>query len=368
MNYLRPGIAISSLFSFFLLLSSCSAQDGSGHPPDGATDSLPTPGTSSIRALLNVSQAPTDPLFYIEGQLCQHLRRIHQDRRGDLWMGTNVYGLMRYDGDSLRYYSKKNGLDFGRITAIVEDEQGNVWFGSYNGLTRYDGSSFTRFTEEDGLVDDDIWSVVIAADSTFWIGTMNGVSRFDGKEFTSFPIPKASVEDTNTILSYNRISCIMEDRDGTFWFGTDGFGICRFDGRSFTHLSTKDGLCDNNVTSILQDKEGKVWIGTMFGGISRYDGKAFTNFTREGVIEGIEVWSIFEDLHGNIWFPAENHGVYRYDGKAFTNFDQKDGLNTNGIQCFYEDREGRFWLGGWGGLFRFDGNSFYSVTREGPWE
>ena len=39
-------------------------------------------------------------------------------------MGTNVYGLMRYDGDSLRYYSKKNGLDFGRITAIVEDEQG----------------------------------------------------------------------------------------------------------------------------------------------------------------------------------------------------------------------------------------------------
>ncbi|MCB0535322.1 MAG: hypothetical protein KDD14_24155, partial [Saprospiraceae bacterium] len=69
----------------------------------------------------------------------------------------------------------------------------------------------------------------------------------------------------------------------------------------------------------------------------------------------------------NIWFAAENHGVYRYDGASFTNFNTTDGLNTNGVLCIFEDQQGRFWLGGWGGLFRFDGTSFFSVTKDGPW-
>ncbi|NND34131.1 MAG: regulator, partial [Saprospiraceae bacterium] len=105
-------------------------------------------------------------------------------------------------------------------------------------------------------------------------------------------------------------------------------------------------------------------------------GESFTNFTANGTISGAEVWSIYEDESGNIWFPAENSGVYRYNAgsgyedehpDAFTNFDAADGLNTNGIQSIFRDKEGRFWFGGWGGLFRYDGKSFYSVTKTGPW-
>ena len=31
-----------------------------------------------------------DPLFFLPGQLCQHVRRIYQDQQDNLWMGTNV--------------------------------------------------------------------------------------------------------------------------------------------------------------------------------------------------------------------------------------------------------------------------------------
>ena len=90
---------------------------------------------------------------------------------------------------------------------------------------------------------------------------------------------------------------------------------------------------------------------------------------------GTEAWSLYEDRAGNIWFPVENFGMYRYDaspagrqGNALTNFDKKNGLASNAIQCAFEDRDGRLWLGGWMGLFRYDGKSFINVTKYGPWQ
>ena len=84
-------------------------------------------------------------------------------------------------------------------------------------------------------------------------------------------------------------------------------------------------------------------------------------------MNGTEAWDLYEDPAGNIWFPIENSGVYRYNGKTFTNFGEAQGLTTNAIQCTYQDRTGRLWLGGWQGLFRYDGETIISVGKDGPW-
>jgi ligand-binding sensor domain-containing protein len=99
-----------------------------------------------------------------------------------------------------------------------------------------------------------------------------------------------------------------------------------------------------------------------------HDGQTFTNFTQDGVISGAEVSGFYEDKKGNIWFASENDGVYRYNGISFTKFGKKEGLQSTSILSIFEDREDRFWFGGWGGLFRYDGISFFPVTKDGPWE
>lgn len=337
----------------------------------GPADNSPQERVTLARASVAQDTLPTagmEHLFFLDGQLCAWVRQIFQDRRGDLWIGTNHYGVMRYANDTLTYHTDTEGLAAGRITGIVEDAAGNVWIGTQRGLTKYDGTTFTNYDEQDGLSDSEIWSLLLDREGGFWIGTTTGVFRFDGEQFTPFPIPKTAVRDTNTILSYDRITSILEDRNGSIWFGTDGFGICRYDGTTFSHLTRANGLADDNIAALLEDRRGNIWIGTMFGGISRYDGRTFTNYTQDGAVRGEEVYGLYEDPAGNIWFSAEGQGIYRYNGNSFRGFTAEDGLESSGIQCFYADREGRFWLGGWGGLFRSDGDTFTPVTREGPWE
>lgn len=307
-----------------------------------------------------------DPLFFIEGQLCQHLRKIFQDSKGNLWFGTNVYNLMLYDGNTLQYITDKDGFSGGRVTGILEDSTGNIWFATSLGLNKYDGESFTIFKEADGLLNSEIWSLIIDSKGFFWIGHNEGLSRFDGKEFQNISLPQPQVKENSTIYSPARIVGIVEDKDGALWLGTDGFGICKYDGKSFISFTTENGLADNAIHEIMLDSNGLLWIGTYWGGLSRFDGEKFTNFTKEGKIRGVEVSAFFEDVNGDIWFGVENNGVYKYDGTVFKHYNQES-FSNGSILSIYKDKDDRFWFGGWGGLFRYSKETFTPVTEDGPW-
>ena len=144
-------------------------------------------------------------------------------------------------------------------------------------------------------------------------------------------------------LADNIVKSIFQDREGLLWFGTNGGGVSRYEGQTFTTFTTQDGLAANGVTSIIQDREGALWFGT-WDGVSRYEGKIFTSFTTQDGLVHNSVTSMVQDREGVLWFGTLGGGVSRYDGKTFTTFTTQDGLAHNSVTAMVQDQEGALWF------------------------
>src|SRR5678810_973118 len=117
-------------------------------------------------------------------------------------------------------------------------------------------------------------------------------------------------------LALDQVYCGYKDRNGNLWFGTNGGGASKYDGKDFVNYTTAQGLANNVVWCIAEDKGGNIWFGTDGGGVSKYDGKIFTSYTTaQGLVDDV-IQSITTDKKGNLWFGALA-GASKYDGHTF---------------------------------------------------
>ena len=199
-----------------------------------------------------------------------------------------------------------------------------------------------------------------------WFGTNGqGVARYDGKELRYFSIAEGLIGDV--------VTGIAEDRDGNLWFGTHT-GASSYNGETFTDYGSADGL-QGSGCKMLVDRNGVVWAGTS-DGVFRLDGPRFTGFevpipvidTPSYKMSPGKVWDLFEDSKGNLWFARDGYGACKFNGKDFIHFTKKDGLCSNNVASIVEDAQGNIWFGSItsdfpeyieeGGVSRFDGKIF----------
>lgn len=191
--------------------------------------------------------------------------------------------------------------------------------------------------------------------------------------FTSCSAKKTSqvvvLGDTVSQLD-KAILVIFQDKSNNYWFGSDGQGVYRYDGKTILHFTTKDGLCNNRIREIQEDKSGNLYFTTL-DGISKFDGQRFITLVPTKNIFPTNEWKLQPD---DLWFKGASGegGVYRCDGKAlhFLKFPKhylEDEFYSKypnipyspyDVYTIYKDRKGHIWFGTSNfGLCRFDGKA-----------
>jgi len=275
---------------------------------------------------------------------------MHQDRIGDLWLGTANNGVSSFDGQEWTNFDTSDGLTHNEVRAIHQDGDGDLWFGTAAGITRFDGRDWTEYTAADEGGTSSITSIAEGPNGDLWFGTLgNGLRRFDGQVWSGL-----TREDG---LADNLVTSMIWDSRGVLWAGTLFSGVSRYDGKQWTTFSEEDGLAENRVMSLLEDADGHLWVGSAKNGVSRYDGREWVVFTQEDGLASDYMRTVYQDRSGHLWFGTFGHGVTLYDGQTWKTFTSRDGLAHDMVDAALQDREGHLWFGTSGGLSRYEAGS-----------
>ena len=140
-----------------------------------------------------------------------------------------------------------------------------MWFGTASGLNRYDGYIFKVFRHKENdstsLNDDLIVKIQEGPHNKFWIDTRYSQSIFD-------PVSEKSMANTSAwcrqlLLPVARVTDIVKDKQGCFWFAQTGYGLSRYNPaahtvRRFVRQPVKNNTPD--IADMVADNAGNVWV------------------------------------------------------------------------------------------------------------
>ncbi len=208
---------------------------------------------------------------------------LFKDSNERIWIGTTA-GPSYWENGELHKFDKNSPLSEADIICIDEDLDKRIWFGTAHGCFVLEGDMVTQLGREDGFSDLEVWSIDIGDDGSVWLGT-NGDGAFyykDGK-FINLTVFNG--------LTNNFIWQVLVDSRGGVWFGSN-IGMDYFDGNTFRHFSTGDGLAANEgiANACLEDSNGVLWFCSSEG-VSFYNvgSKSSYHYDPPVYITGISV-------------------------------------------------------------------------------
>lgn len=268
---------------------------------------------------------------------------IMQDVNGYLFLGTLGGGLNIFDGKKFTVISKNEGLSSNLIYFVFQDRAGNIFIGTqdkgvdmiFNTCNakqiidnkKIEENSIINISRKFGLSNEQVLSVTQDQDENIWFGTYGGgICKFDGKLIKTYTLKDG--------LNSNNIFFLLTDSKGYIWAGSEkGINKISLTNRKVPLIKTysKDegyrGI-ESNLNGAIEDSDGYLWFATVKG-VSRYDALADMPSSVEPNIRisGLKLfsenidWASYSGESNNFKIPSEillphdrNHVTFDFIG------------------------------------------------------
>lgn len=218
----------------------------------------------------------------------------------------------------------KYGIPPSATFAIIEDNQGFIWFGTIDGLYRYDGFNYKIFRNDpnnpNSISNNTIRAMAIDREGILWIGTQGGgLNAFDPTT-EIFQHYQNSGKKTGEI-SGNTVWSVLITKDGTIWVGVSGQGLDRLDRESgtFEHFSVLENgekiQQEQSIRSLLEVEDGTIWAGITTLGISALNPKngkvkqIIHQYHDQTALTNDQPFDMIMGHDGNIWIATYGGGI-----------------------------------------------------------
>lgn len=215
------------------------------------------------------------------GLISNFVSSIAEDEHGGIWVGT-LGGLSRLEKDSNLFIDavsqSANQKQIRAVGCLAFDSKENLWVGTRTGLylfknldrdgpaTHYSRSEFIHDPADKSSISGNyIISVLEDSQGNMWFGTYgNGINKLMEKDGSY------SFEHLTTAngISNDVVFGMVEDDLGHLWLSTD-YGLSRINLRDghIRNFYSSDGLLNNQYywSAAFKNKEGKLYFGGMNG-------------------------------------------------------------------------------------------------------
>lgn len=307
-----------------------------------------------------------------------NITSIYEDSNQKTWIGSWEDGLYCIKKDKqidhfLNDPSNANSISSNFVRSCCEDNNGNMWIGTFNGLNYYNPHTkafhlYSTDNKAESLTHSSIWCIVKDEQGTLFLGTYFGGVNFFNPEYELYTRYKAGSSEREG-LSSPIIGRMIEDQKGNLWVCTEGGGVNVYNKNERTfkwykHIEGRNSISHNNVKAIYYDKHTDImWIGTHLGGLNKLNLKT-NHFTTYKMKEG-DATTLPSDIVRDIipyqtsLIIATENGICLFDPltekceQLFKNL--KEGHDIKMVSSIFLDNKGTLWISATGkGVYTYN--------------